>query len=60
MSTVAEKIRVEEGTSGYLQYMDEAAEPSLYRNGLVLTRRDTDGSDSGWIGLRQLYCDGRR
>ncbi|UCH48137.1 MAG: hypothetical protein JSU95_19255 [Betaproteobacteria bacterium] len=56
MSSVAEKVRVEEGTSGILQYMDEAAKPSLFRNGLVLTRRDQDGSDSGWIGVdREPY-----
>lgn len=53
MNTVAEKVRVEEGTSGILQYMGDAATPSLYRNGLVLTRRDQDGSDSGWIGVNR-------
>ncbi|MBT7757064.1 MAG: hypothetical protein HN732_07030, partial [Rhodospirillaceae bacterium] len=27
------------------------AEPSIYRNGKVLTRRDKDGSDAGWDGV---------
>ena len=53
MSAVAEKVRVQEGTTGILVYMDDAARPSLYRNGLVLTRRDQDGSDAGWIGVNR-------
>jgi hypothetical protein len=65
MSAVAEQVRVEEGTSGYLIYMDDAAKPSLYRNGLVLTRRDQDGSDSNWQGVNRekhelKIHDGRR
>lgn len=38
-------------TSGILDYMDAGVEPSLYRNGKVLTRRDADGSDAGWQGV---------
>lgn len=36
---------------GSFRYMVEAAEPSLHRNGKVLTRRDPDGSDAGTEGL---------
>ena len=32
-------------------YLDDAAEPSLLRNGKVLTRRDRDGSDAEWKGV---------
>ena len=39
------------GTTGTFMYMDEATEPSLLRNGKVLTRRDTDGSDAEWKGV---------
>ena len=31
--------------------MADTAVPSLYRNGLVLTRRDGDGSDAQWRGV---------
>ena len=36
---------------GAFRYMAPAAESSLYRNGKVLTRRDRDGSDSGFEGI---------
>ena len=36
---------------GSFSYMAAAAEPSLYRNGKVFTRRDRDGSDAGWEGV---------
>ena len=36
---------------GTFRYMQPSAEPSLYRNGKVLTRRDRDGSDSGRTGV---------
>ncbi len=36
---------------GSFGYMAETAEPSLYRNGKVLTRRDRDGSDAKWEGV---------
>lgn len=36
---------------GRFGYMDSASVPSLHRNGKVLTRRDKDGSDAGWIGV---------
>ena len=36
---------------GALNYLDETAEPSMYRNGKVLTRRDEDGSDAIYVGV---------
>ena len=36
---------------GSFGYMAASAEPSLYRNGKVFTRRDRDGSDSGSQGV---------
>ncbi len=65
MNELAEAVRVEEGTTGTLPYLDGSAESSLYRNGKVFTRRDKDGSDSGWQGVdkqkRELRIhDGRR
>ena len=36
---------------GSFSYMAASAEPSLYRNGKVFTRRDRDGSDAGWEGV---------
>lgn len=37
--------------TGTFNYMSDAAQPSLYRNGRVFTRRDLDGSDSRWEGV---------
>ncbi len=37
--------------TGTFSYMSGEAEPSLFRNGKVLTRRDTDGSDAQWKGV---------
>lgn len=36
---------------GVFNYLDQAAEPSLYRNGKVLAQRDEDGSDGGMVGV---------
>lgn len=44
---------VTSGTTGWMEYMDAATESSLYRNGKVLTRRDKDGSDAGWVGVNR-------
>lgn len=44
--TTASDIRL-----GKFGYMDSASEPSLYRNGKVYTKRDTDGSDAKLIGV---------
>ena len=38
----------DEARMGSFSYMAASAEPSLYRNGKVFTRRDRDGSDAGW------------
>lgn len=37
--------------TGSFNYMSGSSEPSLYRNGKVLTRRDLDGSDGGSVGV---------
>ena len=37
--------------TGLFNYMANLAEPSLYRNGKVLTRRNRDGSDARWEGV---------
>ena len=42
--------RVKDRT-GSFNYLAASVEPSLYRNGRVLTRRDRDGSDSGGEGV---------
>ena len=36
---------------GMFSYMADTAQPSLIRNGKVLTRRDGDGSDAHWEGV---------
>lgn len=36
---------------GALNYLDDSAIPSLFRNGKVLIRRNADGSDSDWVGV---------
>ena len=33
--------------TGSFNYLDESTESSLYRNGQVYLRRDTDGNDRG-------------
>jgi hypothetical protein len=40
-----------EDRMGRFNYLANSVEPSLYRNGRVLTRRDHDGSDSGSQGV---------
>ena len=45
-SAVADNFRV-----GMFSYMADTAQPSLIRNGKVLTRRDGDGSDAHWVGV---------
>jgi len=46
MGSAAKHVRI-----GSFRYMDTSVEPSLHRNGKVLTRRDRDGSDGGWEGV---------
>ncbi len=52
MSSAA-RVAIETGTTGYLDYLDAQTQSSLYRNGKVFTRRDADGSDSGWQGINR-------
>jgi len=52
MNSVAQ-TSIAAGTTGSLDYLDAHAIPSLYRNGKVFTRRDADGSDSGWQGVNR-------
>ncbi len=37
---------------GVVNYLDDTTESSLFRNGKVLTRRDAEGSDAGYVGVR--------
>ena len=43
--------------TGTFSYMADEAEPSLLRNGKVLTRRDKDGSDAEWVGVDLVKRD---
>ncbi|MDJ0927897.1 MAG: CmcJ/NvfI family oxidoreductase [Gammaproteobacteria bacterium] len=40
--------------TGTFNYLDESIESSLYRNGKVYLRRDTDGNDRGMHGLKNV------
>ncbi len=51
MSTNARELNDNISQLGRFNYLEEAAVPSLYRNGKVLTRRDPDGSDGGTQGV---------
>jgi len=42
--------------SGVFNYLSDATEASLFRNGKVLTRRDADGSDGGLEGVDIVPC----
>ena len=41
---------METDAQGIFNYMSPDSQSSLFRNGKVLTRRDVEGSDGGWIG----------
>ena len=45
---LAERARTDPDRRGAFTYMAPSVESSLYRNGKVLTRRDSDGNDTGW------------
>ena len=45
---LAERAESDPDRSGAFTYMASSVESSLYRNGKVLTRRDSDGNDTGW------------
>lgn len=51
MNNRAESIQRHAGTLGQVKYLAASVQPSLYRNGAVLTRRDPDGSDGGTQGM---------
>jgi hypothetical protein len=51
MRVTSERPRREQGRTGAFNYLAESVQPSLYRNGKVLTRRDRDGSDAGTEGV---------
>lgn len=44
-------------TPGIMNYLRSETEPSLYRNGKVLIRRDKDGSDAGMEGVHRLAME---
>ena len=51
MTEPATDLLFETHSQSAFRYMAPATESSLYRNGKVLTRRDRDGSDSGFEGI---------
>jgi len=51
MTNSSAQVVNEESRAGYLHYLEDSVESSLFRNGKVLTRRDPDGSDSGMEGV---------
>ncbi len=46
------QVVAKDNNSGLFNYLDKAVQPSLYRNGEVLTRRDSDGNDFGTTGMK--------
>ena len=44
------EVQSEAARCAEFAYMESSAESSLYRNGKVCTRRDSDGNDTGWAG----------
>ena len=54
--SLAAKMRTDPDRSGAFTYMAASVESSLYRNGKVLTRRDSDGNDTGWDGSDTAQC----
>lgn len=51
-------------SSGLFNFLDETVQPSLFRNGEVLTNRDSDGNDFGTVGMslaekEMEVCDAR-
>ena len=57
MTEPATDLLYETHSQGAFRYMAPASESSLYRNGRVLTRRDRDGSDSGFEGIDLEDCE---
>ena len=44
-------------TSGAFNYLDEAVQSSLFRNGKVLTNRDPDGNDFNTVGMTLIKIE---
>ncbi len=51
MLTTTAQAGTGESSSGLFNFLDETVRPSLFRNGEVLTKRDSDGNDSGTVGM---------
>ena len=51
MNTPEPRHSLKSTHAGAFNYLDETTQPSLFRNGRVLTRRDKDGSDGGSEGV---------
>ncbi|MEM7465902.1 MAG: CmcJ/NvfI family oxidoreductase [Pseudomonadota bacterium] len=65
MSSPSPKLANESFRRGTLNFLEPETEPSLYRNGRVLTKRDPDGSDGGTEGVNRVkhtleICDARQ
>lgn len=54
----------DQSTVGLFNFLDETVSPSLFRNGEVLTNRDSEGNDFGTTGLmrnqKELTVDNAR
>jgi hypothetical protein len=51
MTTATTPATGAEGSLGRLNYLDASVPGSLYRNGMMLTRRNADGTDGGIEGV---------
>ena len=51
MSSSSSQSIVAESRTGSLNYLDGTVQHSLYRNGKVLIRRDSDGNDEDGTGV---------
>ena len=64
MGTVQTPADIRQSTTGLFNFLGETVRPSLFRNGEVLTNRDSDGNDFGTAGLvldqKELVVDNAR
>ena len=64
MTRVTTPATSDTGSSGRLNYLDPSVQSSLYRNGKLLIKRNSDGSDTGMEGVafdeRQLTVHNAR
>ena len=51
MSRPTAQVQNHNHSKGFLNYLDDSADSSLYRNGKVLIRRDADGDDGDMQGV---------